>query len=302
MHVTPGLDFQYRSISIGRLGEMREWFDKLDKGGKLSQQPIYRKYIGSFDFTPPKDLPGAKSIIIMSLPDWISSVTFHHRGKSRDLLIPCGYVDFGLAQETIDKWVSTEILKDPAAQFVSARKRPLKTLAASSGLAAYGKNNISYVEGYGSCHALCAYFTDKSLPDQWGPLHMLRQCKGCRICTAACPTKAIRAEEFVIDAGKCLSLYYEREEPLPSWIDASAYHTLAGCLDCQYTCPANRDEIKKIRKIGDISEQETELLLTGGTDAALRASIAKKLASFSVVSDFEFFLRNFRLAWANAVK
>ncbi len=301
----PALDapaFQYRTISVGRLTEVKKWFEKLDKDGRLSRQPIFRKYVDSFHYAPPKDLPEAKSLIIISLPDWISTIAFHHRGVARDLLVSCGYVDFGPPEETIKKWVSADIIKDPSARFVSASKLPLKTLAALSGLAAYGKNNITYVEGYGSCHALYAYFTDKGLPDQWGPLRMLRQCKGCRICAAACPTKAIRDSEFVIDAGKCLCLYYELKDPLPAWIDPSAYHALAGCFDCQYTCPANRAQLKAIRKIADISEEETELLMSGGTDAALRASIAGKLKAVPALTNFDYLARNFRLAWANAAK
>ncbi len=299
---TPDFAYQYRSISIGRLGEVKEWFEKLDKDRKLSSQPIFRKYIDNFDYTPPKDLPRAKSLIIVSLPDWISAVTFHDRGISRDILIPCGYVDFWITEKMVKERVAADILKDPAAGLVPAYGVPMKTLAAYSGLATYGKNNISYVEGYGSCNSLYAFYTDKGLPDQWGPMRMLRFCKGCQICSAVCPTKAVRYDEFVIDAGKCLSLYNERKEPMPSWIDPAAHHTLAGCLRCQEKCPANREGLRNIKKLADISEQETGLLLGGGSDPALRASIAKKLERFPSAGNFDYLSRNFRLAWANAVR
>lgn len=295
-------EYQYRAVSVEHLYEMKDWLARLDRDRKLSRNEIFRKYIAQFEFEAPQALPDAQSLIILSIPIRISTVTFHLNGQAHDVLIPGGYVDYGVSVNDLKKRISADILKDSAARLEPALKIPIKTLAVRSGLAKYGINNVSYVEGYGSYHDPNAFYTDMPLPDHWGPLRMLRLCKGCSICLNACPTKAITTSNFVIDAGKCLSLYNERREPMPDWIDPKAHHALVGCLRCQFDCPANDEGNKRIEKLADISEEETRLLLDASPDQAVRMSIAKKLSRFPSAGHFDHFSRNFKLAWANISK
>jgi epoxyqueuosine reductase len=74
---------------------------------------------------------------------------------------------------------------------------PLKTLAVYSGLARYGRNNISYVTGFGSYLQLMGAFSD--LPcesDPWCEPKTLDRCSKCIACLQHCPTGAIADDRF----------------------------------------------------------------------------------------------------------
>ena len=194
-----------------------------------------------------------------------------------------------------------DIIKDHDKVIDERIKLPLKTLAVRSGLAKYGRNNITYVDDYGSCHQLLGFCTDKELEDNWGPLKMLHFCKGCSICIKNCPTKIISEEKFPIDVTKCLPLYNEREEPLPDWIDSSAHNALEGCLKCQLDCPANDEAIERIDKLPDVTEEETELILNKGNNEKLWRSVLKKFERFPQAANKEYFARNLSLVMANTL-
>lgn len=296
-------EFQYklRTVSLEHVAELREWFDKLNTAGRLSTNKTYRKYIGSFEFKAPKALPNARSIVILSMPLRIAAVTFHVKGKAWDVLIPAGYVDDGVRMAAVKTRIAKEVLRDASAKLEPVRL-PLKTLAVRSGLAEYGRNNITFVEGYGSFHQLIGLCTDKVLEDHWRPLKLMRYCKGCSKCVKACPTNCYSDENFVIDIGKCVTLYNELPEPLPGWLPARAHQTLVGCLRCQIDCPPNQDPINNIEKLGDITEEETSMILSDRVDKVLQQSIAAKLKRFPVVeADFGYFRRNTKLALANVL-
>jgi epoxyqueuosine reductase len=294
-------DFRFRTISTAHLADVQKMLAGLEKRGRLSSNQTYLKYIHSFVFEPPKTMADARSIIVMSIPQKLAKVTFHPDGKARDVFIPCGYTDDGLTLNDVQEAIRRKILNGRAAKLERSRL-PLKTMAVRSGLAEYGRNNISFVEGYGSFHQLLAFYTDAALADQWGPLKSLRLCKGCSICRKECPTGAIREgeENFVIDAGKCLTLYNELGDPIPSWIPAGAHHALAGCLKCQYPCPANEDVIGQVETLADFNAAETADILSGRADKPTQEAIAAKLKRFSSAQDYAYFSRNLKLALAGS--
>jgi epoxyqueuosine reductase len=294
-------EYKYRTISVERVHEIKDWFDKLRHDQKLSTNETFQKYIGGFNFEPEKSLPNAKSIIILSIPLKIASVTFGRNGRLYDVLIPTGYADDGLTFEGVEARIRKDIVKDPARKLQPRVRLPLKSLAVRSGLAKYGRNNITYVDDFGSFHELIAFYADQVLEDNWGPLRLLEYCKGCSICIKNCPTKIIGKENFVIDAGQCITLYSELPAPMPAWIDPKAHNALVGCLKCQYDCPANSEGIHTVDKLADITEEETELILNQGTDKKLQQSIFTKLAKFPLAQDFAYFSRNLKLVMANTI-
>lgn len=296
-------NYKYRTVSVDHVKEMGEWLEKLKREGKLSNNETYRKYIGNFLYEPDKILPGAKSLIIIAIPQNIISITFHKGGKAYEVKTPTGYFNDGITDKEIHDRVMNEIVKDSSKKIQGRPRLPLKTLAVRSGLAEYGKNNISFVDGgYGSFHRLEGYYTDKALSDNWGPLKTMQLCKGCSICMKACPTKCITEENFVIDVGKCVTLYNEVPDPIPSWMDPKAHNALTGCFKCQDTCPANAEAIKRVEKLPDINEKETELILNLGKDKAIQDSIIKKLNKYlTSAEDFPYFSRNLKLVLANTL-
>lgn len=145
-----------------------------------------------------------------------------------------------------------------------APRLPLKLLAARSGLAVYGKNNICYVEGMGSFLTLVSYFSD--LPcaeDNWQEIRLMDDCSDCQVCLSNCPTGAIQRDRFLIDNERCLSYFNEAAGDFPEWLPRSAHHCLYDCLKCQLNCPQNRDYIDNVIGPIEFDAEETGMLLDG---------------------------------------
>lgn len=158
-----------------------------------------------------------------------------------------------------------------------APELPLKRLAARSGLARYGRNNVCYVEGMGSHVSFAAWLTDVPVePGPWVELRTPDRCTRCRACLDACPTGAIRADRFLIDNERCLSFLNEGADPFPSWLPASVHHTLYDCVRCQQGCPLNAPYAGSV--VGPIvfDEDETGQLLAGTPFAECAAPLREK--------------------------
>ena len=287
-------EYRYRTVSVKHVTELKEWIEKLDKEGKMSDNKTFRSYI-EFEYEPEKVLPNAKSIIVMSIPQRIEKLICHKGDQQYEIMIPTGYLDNGIIDEMIAEKLMIDIIKDPEKK-TAWSGLPLKTLAVRSGLAKYGKNNISYVDEYGSNHQLLGYYTDQELEDNWGSLKLLRECKGCSICIKGCPNDCFRDDNFVIDAEKCVTLYNETLEDIPEWMDPKIHHTLVGCLKCQWDCPANKESIQQIDVLADLTSEETEFMLSDRTDEEMHKVLIEKLKRFPSAKNLKYFRRNFKLA------
>lgn len=145
---------------------------------------------------------------------------------------------------------------------------PLKRLAVQSGLAVYGRNNITYIKGLGSNFSYLGFLTDVPCEeDKWLTMHTAKRCETCKACLKLCPTNAIRADRFLIDNSVCLSGINESAGEFPSWLPNEVHHTLYDCLRCQEYCPMNQEaemeppeeEIETIV----FSQEITQMLLEG---------------------------------------
>jgi epoxyqueuosine reductase len=285
---------QFRTVAIGHIVELKAWMDKLDQAGHLTTNKTWRRYINSFQYAPPPELPGARSLIIMSTPLKNARIVFNVAGQKHTVLIPSGYVDDGLKLTDYQSMLYEHGVVAKGGKLARARL-PLKQLAVRSGLGEYGRNNIAFVDGYGSYHQLLAFYSEQELEDHWSRLKLLRLCKGCSICMKECPTRAIRENIFVIDPEKCITLYNELPDPLPGWIPAKAHNALVGCLKCQHTCPGNEDLKNNVWDLGDVNEAETKLLLEGGADAGTERSLRAKLQRIGGGDNLPYIARNLKL-------
>jgi epoxyqueuosine reductase len=298
------IEFQYRTVDMQHLQDMKSVLEKLNGERRLSQQKTIQGYLNDLEYHAPEKMPNAQSLIVVSTPWQLRSVNFRWSGSTSTLLIPGGYFYYENERfrERLRVQVVRRVVGDPGAKLVFANP-PLKTLAVRSGLAEYGKNNITYVDGYGSFHVLWAFFSEAELPDQWTrPYRMMRMCEGCLLCVRGCRTKAIPESDFLVDAGRCITTYNEMKEPIPDWVDAKAHNALIGCLRCQYDCPTNWGLNYNYKHMADLSEAETALLLNERHDAKLEADISEKLKGLGdwYAKDMKYLSRNVRLALANS--
>lgn len=114
---------------------------------------------------------------------------------------------------------------------------PAKPLLVLSGKGFYGKNGLTFLEGFGSRFAIQLILTDLSLPQSGsGDGVLLSSCKGCGVCLSACPTGALRADGM--DIARCLRAFPENL-PLPEALRPLVRNSLLGCDLCQDGCPEN---------------------------------------------------------------
>ncbi len=298
------LDYKYRTVSVGHLGEMKTMYETLSREGRLRGNKTYRNYLHDFQFAPPPEMPHARSLVIAATPWKLHSVSFRLDGRVYVILIPGGYFFYNNDPfiAALKQRIAHDIVGDPGAKLVLANP-PLKAMAVRTGLAEYGRNNVAYVEEYGSFHVLWAFFTERELPDQWNrPFRMMRFCKGCSICLRACTTRAISESSFMVNATRCVTLYNEMKDPIPDFIDSKVHNALIGCLKCQATCPANLELVRNVEPCADLTEEETKLLVSGQHNPKLEAAIRgkfKALGSF-YAEDLAYLSRNLKLVLANA--
>lgn len=278
-------EYKYRTISVEHLGELQEDIDKLRRVGKLSDNEVYRSYIDTKKFEIPETLPNAKSIIILAIFSKLGLVNFHLDGKNYEIMIPPNYYDDGTTLEDFKNLLLKEVIKESGYKVDFTGKLHVKLLAVRSGLGKYGRNNICYVDEWGSMINLFAFFTDFQFEeDNWTEIKMMDQCKNCTICINNCLTNAIPSpsdENFVINASNCISVYNEIKGIIPDWIPSEAHNALIGCMRCQKPCPINRETIMITAKLEDITEEETKMILDGITDEKMVKSISEKLKMFS---------------------
>jgi epoxyqueuosine reductase len=283
--------YQGRVVSIQHLGDLQERIEGHYSQGLLNRE-LYQTYLAGFTLRPPDTLPGARSIIVVSVPQPQTRVSFSWDGELVPLIIPPTYPE----RET-EKRVG-ELLRrflEPAGYQMAEAILPKKLLAVCSGLAAYGKNNITYVSGMGSFHGLVAVYSDLPAPQNgWREPAMMEACRNCSACLRKCPTGAITSERFLLRAERCITYHSEKpsEIPFPAWIDPSWHNSLVGCLHCQRVCPQNRQVWRWVEEGAAFSQKETALLLKGTPLDELPAATVGKLEGLELDVYVEVLSRN----------
>ncbi len=252
---------RFRVVSAKHVAELQQELMSRFHGGEFDRE-FAEKYIPTFKFSPPEELKNAKSLVIVAIPRPPTRATFWWSGKKQSFTLPPTYTAYDETRIRIEHLISDAIGGE--GYRIATPKLPLKLLAVRSGLAEYGRNNITYVEGMGSFQRLTAVYTD--LPceaDSWQEPKTLRQCEGCSLCKNACPTGAISDERFLLKAEKCLTYHNEKEAkiPFPSWIKPEWHNCLVGCIRCQSVCPQNRLFLDKFGVEAEFDEEETRLML-----------------------------------------
>ena len=261
----------------------------------LLDDSVYNDYkMARFSTKLPKSLPHAKSIIILTTPQPMLRATFNWKGQARQLVVPPTYFDYGKVTWHARRLLA-EAFRPKSYRFVKAIL-PLKLLAVRSGLALYGRNNITYLPDHGSFHRPTAFFTDYDSPvDYWQEKKALPICSKCTACMKACPTGAIQKDRFLIRAEICLTYLNEKpsKDRFPSWVHASAHNSLIGCTRCQLACPYDRGVTRRFEDRGRFSEEETAYLLKGRFSGPMAEKMTRKLKPLGL--DLSTFPRNLQV-------
>ena len=282
--------FKGKVVPVQHLYDLKREIQGLYDEGILDTT-FYRNNLGFLRFEIPDACTDISSIIITSAVQPQKSVGFIFKGRQYHFTVPPTYSYD--TDQTVEKVIS-EVIK-PRGFHLWPVKLPLKLLAVHSGLAKYGRNNITYVEGCGSFHRLRAYFSD--IPEgenSWCGPEMLEQCHTCRACLQKCPTGAIVPHHFIIQAERCLTLHNEASDDFPGWIEPAWHNSLIGCMTCQLVCPANKASRNWIEDGGQFNQEETRLILSGARHELTEATVGK-LRKLGLLEDFDLLPRNLRV-------
>ena len=288
-------DFKSAVVSTRHLAELRRDFEKLLEDKSLNREfydEIVSRYGLYWNFDPPEGLPEAKSLIVTATLQPKVSLEFLHSGKGYYAIIPPTYI-YDTDQRAAD--TISRHLGEHGYEICNALV-PTKLVAVRSGLAKYGRNNITYIDGWGSYHRLRAFFSDMPCDDDcWQEPAAMELCDTCTTCIKKCPTKAIQQDRFLVDAGKCLTFFNEKDGEFPIWLDAKWHNALIGCMICQDVCPANKERTAWIMPGGEFSEEETEMILNGVSKDRLPTHTAEKLKKVCMFEEYDLLQRNLRV-------
>lgn len=279
-----------RIVSIAHVKELEENINHLHER-HLLDAGLYDAYLASFDFGCEQNLPNARSLIIVSVPQPQIRVTFVLENRSYPVIIPPTY--FLSTDNQVARLLGAFL--EPLGYDLQKVRLPQKLLAVRSGLARYGRNNITYVAGLGSFHRPVVFVSDCPAPaDGWREPALLDQCETCHACMKACPTRAIADDRFLLHAERCITFHNEQTKDFPDWWSPAWHRCLVGCMICQKVCPANKDLAGWIEEGSDFGEEETALLLEGTPEDSLPARTLDKLERLGMMEYLHVLGRNLK--------
>lgn len=276
-------------IDIKHLNELKDFFNEYCQRNELNP---FQKWITNkmYDFTIPDER--IKSLILVAVHHpFYAKVEFIFNGKKKTIL-SLVRSNFNRAESYLKSYLEAQgFLLKPVFNL------PLKRLGAQSGLAVYGKNNITYVDGLGSNFSYLSFFSEVPCTrDTWDEPKMAERCqKNCMLCVNACPTGAILENRFLIDNQRCLSFFNEVPDDFPEWLDEKMHHTAYDCLYCQKICPMNADQIDQIEVNIGFDAEETNSIINGVEFSSLKIQTRQKLQHLGMDDWYKAIPRNLKI-------
>ncbi len=289
------LGYHARVVQYSHVREIQRTIASLYQTRSIAKE-VYDEVLEYVNFQPPKELPQPRSVIILAIGNPPNlNLAFQWKGKQVKTCLPGVYRKAAKSRDTIGQEVENTLAKYG---YRSARAPlPHKTLAVRSGLARYGRNNISYIEGLGNFHRLQAFYSDMPCDeDPWQEPRMLDLCDRCHGCERTCPTGAIAGDRFLIHAERCVTFYNEKDLDVkfPDWFKPEWHTCLAGCIECQRRCPENRGALRYVDGEG-FDEEETALFLEGVTVEELPTLTREKMERNDMLNLLELLPRNLKV-------
>ena len=270
---------KFKTVSVTHLEEVQEAVGNLVRQGLIKEQ-LYKNW--HFYLSTNKNLPEAETIIIDAMPQPIIRIKFDWQGNTYPAEVAPNYI-FEEDESRVEGNLNA-VLSQYGYKVVKAHLA-LKTLAVRSGLAEYGRNNISYIPEFGSFFRLIAFYTDYPCEeDNWHDVKVMEICENCSLCIENCPTGSISSDRFLISAEKCLGSLNQNEPNIPYWaqLQPDWVNAFIGCMSCQSICPANKSFVNNILNGDSFSEEETCGILDRTPLVDLPKETRRKLEKFGI--------------------
>src|SRR4030043_1347977 len=251
------IGFKAKIVSVSGIKILRKDVTNLYNNRFLSED-FYEERLSNYKFKKPKELLNTRSIIITAHPQYFVETTFMYEGQKVKCFVPPTY-SYDTDYKAIE-FMSRHLAEHNYS--ICYANLPLKPLAVRSGLARYGRNNITYIDGWGSFFRLRAFYSDLPCDEQLDEDFMCRdECNKCKACLKICPTGAIDETRFLLRAEKCLTFLNESKNEFPGWVRHDWHHCLIGCMKCQNICPLNKKVLSKIDRKVIFDRDETNNIL-----------------------------------------
>jgi len=271
------------AVPVGRLEELREHYEGLSRQGLIDER-LARELLTGLSLRPPEAVARPSSLIVVATGDPVVRCTFRWKGCDVSIPVPPTYLHYKRKSDEVARALA-ELLPRQC-HVASLYNAPQKLLAVRSGLARYGRNNITYISGFGSFYRLTAVCTDVPCDDaEWLTPSMMPRCEGCTRCVSACPTGAIPEDRILLRAELCITYWNEKpgEIPFPGWLAGDWHECLVGCLHCQLACPENEAVLGYQERGPSFTEDETEALLRGSRPGDLPYGLKEKLENWDLL-------------------
>jgi epoxyqueuosine reductase len=282
--------FRMVFISASHLEEAKQIIDELIANEEVDKE-FAEENLSYFEYGCEKDLKEVKSVILIAFPCKKSKLVLHGDGAAIEVIVPPTYI--GLRSHRLGTLAELKEILKMYGYHATKALIPEKTMAVRSGLARYGRCNITFIPEFGSFYALLSYLTDAPLQEsRWGDALAVEQCQDCFKCLNACPTKAISRDRFLIHAEKCLALYTESDKEFPDWIDPKWQNSLLGCIACQSVCPINKPFLDAFEMTVDFSTEDVRAILEEPEVEKLPGETSKKVHQLGFEPFYSIFSQN----------
>jgi epoxyqueuosine reductase len=281
-----------RIVNVGRVKELQADIEN-NHSKNLFDETFFNERLKRFSFQLNNENIYPKSIIIAAIPSALTKVVFSFRGKEYPLILPPTYCNYSLRKEKAFKHLLSFLI--PLGYKAFMADLPEKLLAVRSGMAEYGRNNITYVKEMGSFYSPAAFYSDMPCDtDCWCEPKMMDRCGNCLSCIIKCPAGAISSERFLLHAEKCLVFHNERAPgiPFPEWIDPAWHNAVVGCMTCQQYCPEDKPFLNWFEGNETFSDEETSQIMEGVPFEELSSATKEKLERLELVDYYKMLPRN----------
>jgi epoxyqueuosine reductase len=271
--------FRMTAAKIERLQELKNEIEGLYHQGLIDGE-LFRRYLSHLNYALSADGKTLSSFILTAAPQTQQGITFNYNNREYYYPIPPTY--FTKTDEIIEEIIGDSLI--PLGFSLFPANFPFKLAAVRTGLAKYGRNNITYCDGLGSYYRLKAFITDFPIEqDNWRQAELMPRCENCNACMKACPAKAITENRFLLHAERCLTYFNENLDDFPEWVNQSWQRCLVGCMICQKVCPENKGLNISPETTSTFTEEETGALLNSVKDDDLPESAVRKLEELSLL-------------------